>query len=217
MMELLDDANQKYRHSVIGIGTGAGDDDLVFPYWVDEVAELGGGKVKFKGQVSDGRIWIPKTLLTPRDIEFLEFRLPDVGAINVKETVLYIWRKPVRQWSRGLSEATLGHFCVNRQEIHIMNQETPPLIHLESLWNVFNPKFPYAEDAFAQVDSLDYLARAWNHKYYFTTKAKASKIMVGYKRQLVGWAEDSKHVILNQCFEHLAEELGQYMKIEVQE
>lgn len=216
MMELLDDANQKYRRSAIGVA-GADDGEPILPYFIDEVLEEGPGMVQFRGQVSDGKMWTPKNIRVPDDIEQLELGLPDVGAINVRDTVLYMWRKPERQWSRGFSGSTIGHFCVNRYELQMMELASPPLMHYESLWHVFNPQFPYAEDAFKQVDSLDYLARAWNHKYYFIVKAKAPKILVGYKRHLVGWAENAKHVILNKRFEHLAEELGQYMKVEVQE
>lgn len=215
MIELLDDANQKYRRSAIAIANG--DEAPLYPYWVDEVWEDGPGIVHFKGQISDGKMWRPKNLKVPDELEQLELGLPDVGAINVRNTVLYMWRKPARQWSRGFSDATISHFCINRTEINLMGHRSPPLVHFESLWHVFNPEYPYAEDAFKQVDSLDYLARAWNHKYYFTVKAKAPKILVGYKRHLVGWAEDAKHVILHKHFEHLVEELGQYTKVEVQE
>lgn len=207
---LLQDAQQKYNNTVISLSEGKRE----IPFWIERSLEMDAA-VQFSGQITDGKMWTPKTIKSS-DKHQLQLGLPDVGAINVKNTVLYLWRKPLRQWLRGFSEVTISHFCVNRQELVAVQRRSPGLMHQETLWHVFNPEYPSAQDAYAQVTSLDYLARAWNYKYYFAVKARSPKIMVGYKRNLIGWAEDAKHVVLLNRFEHLREELGQYVNVEVQ-
>lgn len=207
---MLQDAQQKYNNSVISLC----EDNKEIPFWIERTLE-GEADVQFSGQITDGKMWLPKSIKSS-DKHQLQLGLPDVGAINVKDTVLYLWRRPLRQWLRGFSEATISHFCVNKAELGVMQRRSPALMHQQTLWHVFNPEYPSAQEAFAQVNSLDYLGCAWNYKYYFAVKARSPKIMVGYKRNLIGWAEDAEHVVLLNRFEHLREELGQYMNVEVQ-
>ena len=208
---LLQDAQQKYSNTVISITK----DEQEIPFWIENVLEEN-IKVQFRGQTTDGKMWTPHHVVAPDDEVILQLGLPDVGAINVKDTVLYLWRRPLRQWLRGFSEATISNFCVSRAELNAVQRRSPGLMHQETLWHVFNPEYPSAQEAYAQVDSLDYLGRAWNYKYYFAVKARSPRIMVGYKRNLIGWAEDAEHVVLISRFEHLREELGQYVSVEVQ-
>lgn len=207
---LLEDAHQKYGNTVIAIREGKKE----IPFWVEQVVQ-GDKVVHFKGQTTDGKMWTPHTVVVPGDDVELQLGLPEVGAINVKDTVLYLWRRPLRQWTRGFSDTTISQFCANRQELVAMQRRSPGLMNQETLWHVFNPEYPSAQNAYHQVDSLDYLGRAWNYKYYFAVRARSPKIMVGYKRNLIGWAEDARHVVLLNRFEHLKEELGQYVNVEV--
>lgn len=141
------------------------------------------------------------------------FGIPTLGMRNTGPTVLFLYRTPERQWSRGYRPTGTSAWCPNEWDLIRANKVIPSVMDGPTVWEVFNPTYYAWNDAVSRLTGGDRIGCALNNQYAMVSLSRCPNPVIVYRRSLIGYWDDC--VVLNKLFAELGPEIQQRWSVPV--
>jgi len=161
---------------------------------------------------SDGSMsWDGEHAYLIRDCIDLTF--PECGYVNLSETAIYMDKKAVRQWHRGMTAAQVNVYQPNMKEWNTLGKPSIRLHNHELVFGLFNRNYPTYQQAFDSVVLGKTMACAFDTEFAFVIKSGVSRPLLMYRDNVCGYADPLRGVIIHPVFKHLEKELSVYTEV----
>jgi len=217
------DLQQRYSSSVVAIKEG----DRLSPFYIEVIKENlkkdpETDKVYVEKYISGSKVYksawegCTYTFEEILNNDILDLSYPDLGCINVKDSVVYVSRKAERQWSRGLRQGTMIlQYPTNYLfDTFIGSVHYDPL-EISLLDALYNKEYYSVTSGIEELLVGNKLAVAINSKFFFSVNPSKESLCIGYKNNIVGELDTTtmKGKLLPFA-SHIKEELSEYILIE---
>lgn len=118
---------------------------------------------------------------------------PTLGVLNGDKSVVFATWTAKRQYVRVLSNDTLSVEVLYRRVLKRLHFDTEIELKI-ALPNILTPVYPSVEEALQTVLSGQYLARAFNNKFFLANSTTSNNIVLGYKNKEIG-----EYILANNC------------------
>lgn len=147
-------------------------------------------------------------------LQSAQFGIPTLGMRNVGETVLYLYRHPERQWSRGYRPQGTVAYCPNEWELLRNNVPTPNAAHRKTVWQVFNPDYYRVGRAVELLLDGSRIGCALDARYALVTLRRCPFPVLVHRRSFVGYWDN--RMVLHKLFAELSPQIEQRFSVPVE-
>lgn len=213
--ESLQDFCQKYNSCIVRIKR-----KIQKPYeyfYFNDVIEDEEGRFVLRGQLlTNKKRWDNQNILADDIIDFNP-TWPKLGLINALRDVVFLYRRPDRQWRQGyfINAVVIEQF--NKTSMNLLGLSCFSYDHLIKPYfakEVFNPNYFSVNKAIDDIHGGRRLAAAINKDFFISSSWLVDGLYLGYKTTLVGKISN-RHYLQNPQVE-LFDNINKYLIEQIQ-
>lgn len=212
LQETAQDFHLKYSECVGFLTHKDGSDEM---YMVEDVKTVHGEPQELRGYVAKNGKWCARTYKL-KDIESLDFPMPELGFVNHDKLVVNVVRSPEKQYRRGFTTSR-GVITSRVVEEYISMHHNLPSFRagVPFIQDVFDPKYFSPEHALAELESKKRVAAAVTNRYYIAVSHKLPYVYLGFGNEyVIGRVnEQNGKITLFNSARPLYEDLSNYFTI----